>query len=89
MPRRAPELEYGEDVEVRRISQQGSLKWRGERTFISEIFAYEWLGLKALDERYCEVLYGPVAVGFFDTREHRFHRALSLRLRRQLGLGEN
>ena len=89
MPRRLPELEYGDEVEVRRISQQGSLKWRGERTFISEIFAYEWLGLKTLDERYCEVLYGPVVVGFFDAHQHRFHRALSLRLRRQLGLGEN
>jgi len=55
---------------VRRISQQGSLKWRGERTFISEIFAYEWLGLKTLDERYCEVLYGPVVVGFFDAHQH-------------------
>jgi putative transposase len=85
MPRRLPELDYGDDVAVRRISQQGSLKWHGERTFISEIFACEWLGLRALDERYSEVLYGPVAVGFFDTYQHRFHRALSARLRRELG----
>jgi transposase InsO family protein len=88
MPRRVPELEYGNDVVVRRISQQGSLKWHGERTFISEIFAYEWLGLRALDERYSEVLYGPVAVGFFDTYQHRFHRALSARLRRELRRSE-
>jgi hypothetical protein len=88
MPRRLPELEYGDDVAVRRISQQGSLKWHGERTFISEIFACEWLGLRALDERYSEVLYGPVAVGFFDTYQHRFHRALSARLRRELGRSE-
>jgi putative transposase len=47
MPRRVPELDYGDDIEVRRISQQGSLKWRGERIFVSEIFAYEWLGLRA------------------------------------------
>jgi putative transposase len=89
MPRRVPELEYGEDVVVRRISQQGSLKWHGERTFISEIFAYEWLGLQALDERYCKVLYGPVMVGYFDTYRHRFQRALSLRLRRQLGIEDH
>jgi transposase InsO family protein len=76
MPRRIPELEYGEDVLVRRISQQGSLKMNGERTFISEIFAYEWMGLRALDERYYEVLYGPVKVGFLDTAQHEFHRDL-------------
>jgi putative transposase len=88
MPRRAPELEYGDDVEVRRVSQQGSVKMRGARTFVSEIFAYEWLGLRPLDERYFEVLYGPVRLGFLDTREHTFHRALHLTLRRRLGLEE-
>ena len=86
MPRRVPELDYGEDVMVRRISQQGSLKVNGERTFVSEIFAYEWMGLRALDERYSEVLYGPVTVGFLDTFRHLFHRALSVGLRRRLGM---
>ncbi len=86
MPRRVPELDYGEDVIVRRISQQGSLKVNGERTFVSEIFAHEWMGLRSLDERYSEVLYGPVTVGFFDTFRHLFHRALSVRLRRRLGM---
>jgi len=88
MPRRVPELEYGDGVELRRVSQQGSLKMCGVRTFISEIFAYEWLGLRALDERYFEVLYGPVRLGFLDTREHTFQRALHLAMRRRLGLEE-
>jgi putative transposase len=86
MPRRVPELDYGDDVMVRRISQQGSLKVNGERTFVSEIFAHEWMGLRALDERYSEVLYGPLTVGFLDTFRHLFHRALSVRLRRRLGM---
>ena len=88
MPRRTPELEYGDDVVVRRVSQQGSVKMNGERTFVSEIFAYEWLGLRPLDERYFEVLYGPVRLGFLDAREHTFQRALHLALRRRLGLEE-
>lgn len=86
MPRRVPELEYPDDVMVRRISQQGSLKMHGERTFVSEIFAYEWMGLRPLDERYFEVLYGPVSIGFLDTHRHVFHRALSIAQRRRLGL---
>jgi putative transposase len=88
MPRRVPELHYDQDTAVRRISQQGSLKWNGVRTFVSEIFAYEWLGLRALDERTFAVLYGPLTVGFLDTYRHRFHRALSAALRRKLGLPE-
>lgn len=73
-PRRVPELEYDADLQVRRISQQGSLRWNGERTFISEVFAYEYLGLKAVDERWRQVFYGPVSVGWFDTYRHRFSR---------------
>lgn len=86
MPRRVPELDYGDDFEVRRISQQGSLKWGGERTFVSEIFAYEWIGLRALNERYFEVCYGPVTVGFLDTFQHTFHRVMNAALRRSLGI---
>ena len=89
MPRRVPELEYSEDIVVRRISQQGSLKMKGERTFISEIFAYEWIGLRALDERYYEVMYGPVKLGFLDIYKHVFHRKLALAIRQTLGLEKN
>jgi putative transposase len=89
MPRRLPQLDYDDDLVVRRVSQQGSLKMNGVRTFISEIFAYEWLALRALDERYFEVFYGPVRLGFLDTHRHEFHRALHLAVRRKLGLEAN
>ena len=59
---------------------------KGQRTFLSEIFAYERIGLRALDERYFQVLYGPVTLGYLDTFRHVFHRNLSLALRQQLGL---
>src|ERR1700744_639801 len=85
MPRRVPELEYGDEVAVRRVSQQGSVRWKGERTFVSAVFAHERLGLRALDERYLEVLYGPVVLGFLDGFKQGFHRSLSLALRRKLG----
>ena len=85
MPRRVPELEYGDEVAVRRVSQQGSVRWKGERTFVSAVFAHERLGLRALDERYLEVLYGPVVLGFLDGFKQVFHRSLSLALRRKLG----
>ena len=84
MPRRIPELEYPEDTLVRRVSQQGSIKMKGERTFISEIFAYEWMGLRALDERYYEVLYGPVKLGYLDTHKHQFHRKAPLAIQEVL-----
>lgn len=80
-PRRVPEVEYEAGTLIRRISQKGEMKWKGERTFLSEVFAHEAIGLRPNDERYCEVLYGPVLVGWFDTFRHCFHRQRPRRLR--------
>lgn len=73
-PRRVPEVEYDAAVAVRRISESGDLNWKGGRTFVSEIFEHQYLGLRQSDDRYYEVLYGPLAIGWLDTFRHRFHR---------------
>uniref|UniRef100_Q01QE8 Integrase, catalytic region n=1 Tax=Solibacter usitatus (strain Ellin6076) TaxID=234267 RepID=Q01QE8_SOLUE len=73
-PRRVPELEYGDDMETRVISQQGSLKWKGVRTFISEVFAYETLGIKVIDERWVELYFGPIRLGWLDGYRQTFSR---------------
>jgi len=80
-PRCVPEMQYADDVEVRLVSQQGSVRWRGERTFISEVFRYEPLGLKPIDERWLEVYYGPIALGWLDGYRHRFSRIQPRELR--------
>lgn len=73
-PRRLPELKYGDEMELRRVSQQGSVKWKGERTYISEVFGYETLGLKEANERWLEVYYGPILLGWLDGHAQRFSR---------------
>jgi len=80
-PPRLPELQYGDDFEVRRVSQQGSIRWNGERTFISEVFGYEPLGLKPLDERWLRIYYGPIPLGWLDGHRHRFSRRLPRELK--------
>lgn len=71
-PARIPELAYPNGVQFRRISQQGSLKWRTERTFISEVMARETVGLLETDEDLFEVYYGPLLLGWFDGAHHLF-----------------
>jgi hypothetical protein len=73
LPARLPEPAFPAGCVLRKISQQGSLKWRGERTFISEVLARQPVGLLRADETYWEMYYGPVLVGWFDGRRHRFH----------------
>ena len=73
-PRRTPQLQYGDQMEVRFTSQQGSVKWKGERTYISELFAYQPLGLQHVDDRWLQVYYGPILLGWLDGHRHRFSR---------------
>jgi putative transposase len=73
-PRRVPQLQYGDAMETRTVSHQGSVKWKGHRSFISEIFAYEPLGLKPVDERWLEAYYGPIRLGWLDSYRHCFSR---------------
>jgi transposase InsO family protein len=71
-PRRLPELEYPAGVHLRQISQQGSLKWKSERTFLSEVLGRETVGLLETEEEFFEVYYGRLLLGWFDGRSHLF-----------------
>lgn len=71
-PARVPELVYPSGVHLRRISQQGSLKWRTQRTFLSEVLARQTVGLLETEEEFFEVYYGPLLIGWFDGRSQVF-----------------
>ena len=71
-----PPLNYGDELSVRRVSQQGSVKWKGERTFISEVFGAEDLGLKPVSEDWLEVYYGPIRIGWLNGRRQQFSRRI-------------
>ena len=66
-PSRLPELAYPAGAQLRRVSQQGSVKWKGGRTFLSEVLAREWVGLLEVQEDLREVYYGPLLWGRLDT----------------------
>ncbi len=85
MPRRVPELEYAPDLIVRRVSTRGEFKWGGAKIFVSELLNYEAVGLKPHDDRFHEVFYGPVRIGWLDSHKLCFHRKLSKRLTEELG----
>lgn len=65
-PSQLPELEYPPEVHLRRISQQGSVKWKGTRTFVSEVLGREYVGLLEVADQFFEVYYGPVFLGWLD-----------------------
>jgi hypothetical protein len=67
-PERVPELEYaGEDV-IRRVRHNGEIKWRGTHLFVSECLAGELIGLTEVVDDCWRVRFGPVFLGWLDTR---------------------
>jgi hypothetical protein len=70
-------------MEVRRVSYQGSVKWNGERIYISSVFHHENVGLKKLDGRWLEVYYGPILLGWLDGYRQRFSRRKPKALREE------
>jgi hypothetical protein len=65
-PSRLPELEYPPEAELRRISQQGSVKWKCSRAFVSEVLARQDVGLVEVEEDFLEVYYGRLFLGWLD-----------------------
>jgi transposase InsO family protein len=65
-PSRLPELEYPPQAQLRRISQQGSVKWKCGRAFVSEVLARQDVGLVEVEEDFLEVYYGRLFLGWLD-----------------------
>lgn len=82
-PRRVPEVAYDAQVLVRRVSTSGEINWKTQPLFVSEIFAGQRLGLRPSHDRFYDVLYGPLQIGWFDTFRHRFHRTKPRHLKKE------
>lgn len=61
--------EYPTDTPVRRVRRQGTVKWRGEEVFISEVLAGEPVGLFAIADDVWLVKYGPIVLGTMKGRQ--------------------
>jgi putative transposase len=62
------EPEYGPDDLVRRVRQNGEIKWRGTLLFLSEALAGEPVGLRELEGDRWALNYGPVELGSIDSK---------------------
>jgi putative transposase len=71
-PARLPELEYPEDTKLRQVADNGLMRWKNRRVFVSKVMGGEYVGLLPIDEAFYEVYYGPVLLGWYDEKENYF-----------------
>ncbi len=55
--------EYGEEIQVRKVGQSGSIWVKGKEYYIGGVLRGEPIGLKEVDNEVYEVIYGPVRLG--------------------------
>lgn len=62
-PKKIESPDYPAAFETRRVDFHGTMKWKGERLFLSESLAHEPVGVEQDDEGCWRVWYGPVYLG--------------------------
>jgi putative transposase len=67
-PEKLPPLEYPSHFEVRRISNAGSIRWKGAPVNLSNILCTEYVGLEEVDNSIWAVHFGPIEIGRLDER---------------------
>lgn len=67
-PEKLPPVEYGTGVTVRRVRQNGEIKWRGERLYLSETLAQEPVALEPIDTHLWQIRYSFHVLGQLDER---------------------
>ena len=57
------EPEYDDDHEIRRVRQNGEIKWQGQTIFVSQALVGEPVGLHEAGQSGWNVCYGPIVLG--------------------------
>lgn len=66
-----PEMNYPDNMEVRKVKQHGDISWQGCHIYLSETLAREYVGLKQTTEQFWDIYFGPVRLAQLDTRNQR------------------
>jgi len=74
-PSSLAELEYPDAFEVRRVRQQGAIKWRGELVFVGEVLIGERVGLVQATDECWHLYFGPRHLANWNARSRRFEPA--------------
>jgi putative transposase len=74
LPARTPEISYPDHFAIRKVRQEGHMKWEGHEVFVSKTLANEAVGLKPLDHDRWELYFGRLPLGILDARTHKIVR---------------
>ena len=70
-PRRPPEITYPDHFEFRLVSQDSTIRWKGQKVFVSHLLGRHYVGLEEVGDGLWSVFFGPVHLGWLDESDYR------------------
>lgn len=75
-------VSYPPHFEVRKISQDTTIRWRNRKVFVSNLLKHEHIGFEEVGEGLWSAYFGPVHLGWLDERDYRIMDVKGHRRRR-------
>ncbi len=73
-PGRLPEIEYPDEMVIRKVRPSGAMKWKGREVFVSDVLEGEPIGLLPIDDRFYRMYFMAVPLAIFDAHESTVRR---------------
>ncbi len=64
-------ITYPDHFEVRRVSQDSTIRWNARKVFVSHLLSRKKVGLEEVGEGVWSVYFGPVHLGWLDEADYR------------------
>jgi transposase InsO family protein len=71
LPKHPEPLTYPAHFEVRRVSQDSTIRWKSDKVFVSHLLGREEVGLEEIGDGVWSVYFGPVHLGWLDELDYR------------------
>lgn len=72
-PAKLAKVEYEAGTTLRKVRQNGEIKWKGSLIYVSEVLAKEPLGMNQIDEFHWEIRYSFQLLGILDERTNEIN----------------
>lgn len=79
---RLPELDYPEEMALRRVRTNGEIRWQNALVYVGETLVGELVGLLSTDDGNWELYFGPILLGVLDAHRQKLLRPRAPRSRR-------
>jgi putative transposase len=71
LPRKLGPMEYPGHFEVRSVRINGTIKWKSQLFFLSEVLSGERIGLEETNDGIWTIRFGPLVLGFLNERKKK------------------